>query len=146
MAGRRPVGAEHYQTFQVVSPTATHTKLVACGEDVDCAAYRGGWKMTIDLGTELGQRQAYYIKHHSGRSYKVIRQVDGIVELEFAANQPCFAEHRVRLDRPEVYRVKGGDARGNPLGILTRTHKKPEFWVEEFAENQDRVNKIIEKG
>lgn len=143
---KRPVGAEHYQTFQVTSPVSTHTRVVQCGEDVDCAAYRNGWKMQIDLGTELGQKQAYYIKHQSGRSYKVIRQGDGVVDLEFAANQPCFAEHRVSIGRPEVYRVKGGDARGNPLGSLTRVHKKPEFWVEEFAENQDRISKIIEKG
>lgn len=146
MAARRPVGAEHYQTFQVVAPKQTHTKLVRCGEDVDCAAYRNGWKMQIDLATDLGEQQARYIKHQSGRSYKVIRQVDGIVDLEFAANQPCFAEHRVPIDRPEIYRVKGGDARGNPRGILTRTHKKPEFWVEEFAENQSRIADIIKKG
>jgi hypothetical protein len=146
MAARRPVGPEAYQTFQVTSPAATHTKVVECGVDVDCAAYRNGWRMQIDLTTELGYRQAYYIKHHSGRSYKVVRQGDGIVDLEFAANQPCFSEHRVKLDRPEIYRVKGGDARGNPQGVLTRVHKKPEFWVEEFAENQDRINKIIEKG
>lgn len=146
MAARRVVGPEHYQTFQVAAPKATHWRTVRCGEDVDCAAYRNGWRMQIDLGTELGQQQARYIKHQSGRSFKVIRQADGVVDLEFAPNQPCFAEHRVRVDRPEIYRVKGGDARGNPLKVLTRVHKKPEFWVEEFAENQDRVNKIIEKG
>lgn len=142
----RVLGPEGYQTFQVTSPIATHTKVVQCGEDVDCALYRNGWRMQLDLATELGQRQAYYIKHHSGRSYTIESQVDGIVSLRFAANQPCFNEHRVKLDRPEIYRVKGGDARGNPTGILTRTHKKPEFWVEEFAENQDRIKSIIEKG
>lgn len=140
------VGAQHYQTFQITSPISTHTKVVQCGEDVDCAAYRNGWRMKVDLGTDLGQKQAYYIKHHSGRKYKVVGQRDGLVELEFAANQPCFAEHRVRIDRPEIYRVKGGDFRGNPLKTVTRVHKKPEFWVEEFAENQDRINRVIEKG
>lgn len=138
--------ARAMQTFQVVSPISTHTKVVKCGEGVDCAAYRNGWRMKIDLGTDLGQKQAYYIKHQSGRAYKVIGQQDGLVELEFGPNQPCFAEHRARLERPEIYRVKGGDHRGNPLKIPTRVHKKPEFWVEEFAENQDRIKRAIEKG
>ena len=140
------VGAEHYQTFQVTSPISTHTKVVQCGEDLDCEQYKRGWRMKLDLGSDLGQKQAYYIKHHSGRSYKVVDQKDGLVTLEFAANQPCFREHRVPIDRPEIYRVKGGDFRGNPLRSPTRVHKKPEFWVEEFAEHQDKIKTAIEKG
>ena len=136
---------EHMQTFQVESPIPTHTRPATC-EEADCQAYLNGWRMKLDLGTPLGQKQAYYIKHDSGRSYKVIEQRDGLVVLEFAPNQDCFAQHRVRIDRPEIYRVKGGDFRGNPLKTVTRVHKKPEFWVEEFAENQDRIAKAIEKG
>jgi hypothetical protein len=134
-----------YQTFQIVAPTETHTVPASC-EDVECASYLNGWRMRIDLQTPLGVEQGRYIKHDSGRSYKVIDQTDGLVTLEFAANQPCFQEHRIRTQRPEVFRVKGGDHRGNPLGILTRVHKKPEFWVEEFAENQARIAEAIEKG
>lgn len=139
------IPARAMQTFQVVAPEATHTVPATC-EEVECAQYANGWKMKIDLGTELGQKQAYYIKHHSGRSYTVESQQDGIVTLIFRGNQPCFQEHRKRLERPEIYRVKGGDHRGNPLKTLTRVHKKPEFWVEEFAENQDRLKRAIEKG
>lgn len=133
------------QTFQIEAPVSTHTRVVSC-EDFECRAYRNGWRMRIDLGTPLGQAQARYIKYDSGRKYKVVGQQDGIAELEFSPNQPCFAEHRVRTDRPEIYRVKGGDHRGNPLKTLTRVHKKPEFWVEEFAENQDRLKTRIERG
>lgn len=137
--------ARAMQTFQVTAPVSTHTRAATC-EEVECGAYLRGWRMKIDLNTDLGQRQAQYIKHHAGRSYKKIGAQDGLVELEFAANQPCFQEHRARIDRPEIYRVKGGDYRGNPLKTLTRVHKKPEFWVEEFAENQDRLKTAIEKG
>lgn len=133
------------QTFQIEAPEATHTKVVSC-EDAECRAYANGWRMTIDLGTELGQRQAHYIKNLAGRSYKKISARDGLVELEFAPNQRCFAVHRVRIARPEIFRVKGGDHRGNPLKTVTRVHKKPEFWVEEFAENQDRLKTAIERG
>jgi hypothetical protein len=139
------VGAQHYQTFQVSAPVSTHTRAATC-EEVECQQYLRGWMTKIDLGTDLGQKQAYYIKHQSGRSYKVTSQRDGLAELEFSPNQPCFQEHRVPLDRPEIYRVKGGDFRGNPLRTVTRVHKKPEFWVEEFAENQDRIKTVIEKG
>lgn len=139
------VEAQHYQTFQVTSPVATHTRPASC-EEVECGAYLRGWKIVVDLNTDLGQRQAHYIKHSSGRAYTVDGQQDGMVTLIFRPNQDCFEQHRVPLDRPEIYRVKGGDFRGNPLRTVTRVHKKAEFWVEEFAENQDRVNKIIEKG
>lgn len=144
----RPEGllpASAMQTFQVVAPKGTHTRPATC-EEVECPQYARGWRMKIDLGTELGQRQARYIKHDSGRSYTVVDQRDGLVTLEFAPGQPCFAEHRKRLSIPEIYRVKGGDHRGNPLKTVTRVHKKPEFWVEEFAENQDRLKTRIERG
>lgn len=139
------VGAEHYQTFQISAPKSTHTRRASC-EEVECQQYLRGWRMRIDLNTELGQKQAYYIKHHSGRSFRAIGQENGVVDLEFRGQQDCFQEHRVPNDRPEVYRVKGGDFRGNPLRTLTRVHKKPEFWVEEFAENQQKIADAVKKG
>jgi hypothetical protein len=147
MGGRiTPKGEpQNYRTFQVTAPIATHTRIASC-EEVECPQYARGWKMTIDLNTDLGQKQAHYIKNLAGRSYKKTSAVGGLVELEFAANQPCFGEHRVRLDRPEIYRVKGGDFRGNPLRTPTRVHKKAEFWVEEFQINQDRLKTAEERG
>lgn len=139
------VGAEHYQTFQISAPKSTHTRRATCGE-VECQQYLRGWRMRLDLNTELGQKQAYYIKHHSGRSFEITGQENGMVDLEFRGQQDCFQEHRVPNDRPEIYRVKGGDFRGNPLRTLTRVHKKPEFWVEEFAENQQKIADAVKKG
>lgn len=137
--------ADKYQTFQVKAPVSTHTVPATC-EEVECDQYARGWRMKVDLGTELGQKQAYYIKHHSGRAYTVVDQQDGLVTLDFRPNQPCFQEHRRPNDRPPIFSVKGGDERGNPLKLPTRVHKKPETWVEEFAENQDRIASAIKKG
>ena len=137
--------ASAMQTFQVTAPVSTHTRKASC-EEVECGSYLRGWRMKIDLGTELGQKQAYYVKHHSGRSYNVVDQRDGLVTLEFPGGQPCFEEHRVRNQLPERFLVKGGDHRGNPLGTVTRVHKKPEFWLEEFQENQDRIKTRVERG
>jgi hypothetical protein len=137
--------AHAMQTFQVVAPTSTHTRKATC-EEVECPQYARGWRMKIDLNTELGQKQAWYIKYQSGRSFTKVGARDGLVELEFKGGQPCFQDHRVRNSLPEIYRIKGGDYRGNPLRTPVRTHKKPEYWVEEFAENQDRLKTQIERG
>lgn len=141
--GRLPATA--MQTFQVTAPISTHTRRATC-EEVECQHYLRGWRTKIDLATDMGRKQARYIKYDSGRSYTVVGQQDGLVTLEFKANQDCFREHRVRIDRPEIYRVKGGDHRGNPLKTVTRVHKKPEFWVEEFAENQQKIADAVKKG
>lgn len=136
--------ASAYKTFQIVSPKKTHLVKATC-EEAECASYKNGWRMKLDLGTPLGQQQAHYIKHISGRSYKVIDQRDGLVVLEFSGGQPCFTQHEVRNELPEIFRIKGGDFRGNPLGTPTRT-TKPELWIEEFAENQAKIAEAIEKG
>lgn len=141
------LGAEHYQTFQIKAPKDTHFRVVPCdGVPGRCDASERGWKMTIDLNTDLGKQQARYIKHQSGRRYEIAEQKDGMVTLVFPGGQPCFATHRVRNDRPEVYAVRGGDFRGNPTRAITRVHKKPEFWVEEFALNQEKISDIQKKG
>lgn len=142
---RQQLGAEHYQTFQIKAPKETHTVEATC-EDVECQAYKNGWRMTIDLGTDLGQKQAWYIKYKSGRSFVEVDNRDGLVTIEFRSGQKCFQEHRQAIERDPVFSVKGGKDGKNPLRIPTRVHKKPEFWVEEFAENQNRLAEIHEKG
>lgn len=139
------VGAEAYQTFQVSAPRATHWRKASC-EEVSCAQGERGWTSTIDESTGLGKAQAHYIRRNSGRKFKESRNELGQTVFEFASGQDCFAEHKVRIDKPELYLVRGGDHRGNPLGIQTRQHTKAEFWVEEFGENQQRIHDVREKG
>jgi hypothetical protein len=137
--------SQDYKTFQISAPKETHQRPASCAE-VDCDMAEHGWQMKIDLGTELGQKQAYYIKHHSGRRYVVVEQRDGLVTLNFPGGQECFREHSVSVERDPNFLVKGGDWRGNPLNTPTRVHTRPEHWVEEFAENQDRLKTAIERG
>jgi len=137
--------ARAYQTFQIRAPKGGLVP-VSC-EDVECQAYANGWKMVLDLASALGQKQAYYIKHQSGRKYTIESQTpEGMVTLIFAPDQDCFEQHKVRNDLPEVFSIRGGDSRGNPLRTPTRVHKKPEFWLEEFAENQDRIATAKKEG
>lgn len=137
---------EEYQTYQILAPVSTHWRTVSC-EDFGCAQGEFGWRMRIDLSTELGQKQAFYIKHHSGRKFTWEKEGDaGMVVLTFPSGQNCFQEHRVRLDREARYLVKDGDHRGNPRGTRPRVHTKPEHWVEDFAENQEAIAEVQRKG
>lgn len=151
MAGR-PVNriepklpASAMQTYVIDAPLSTHFRRATCAE-VNCRAAENGWKMTLDLTTDLGKRQARYIKYSSGRRYEVAEQRDGLVTLVFPGGQECFSAHQVRLDRLERFLVKGGDHRGNPRGQQTRVHTKPEHWIEDFQENTDRLNRLSERG
>lgn len=141
----RGLGPEMMQTYQILAPKDTHWRPATC-EEVRCRAAENGWKMILDLTTDLGQRQARYIKHHSGRRYEIAEQRDGLVTLIFRGGQECFSEHKVRTDRPEVYRVRPGDRRGNTTGRPARVHTKPEHWIEDFQENSARLNQLAERG
>jgi hypothetical protein len=48
----------------------------------------------------------------------------------------------VPLERPELYVVRGGDWRGNPRGEVRR-HSGPDSWVNDFAEHQDRIARVV---
>lgn len=134
-----------YKTFQVLAPTATHFRDVAC-EHVNCIAQAHGWKTAVDERTELGAAQAHYIRTASGRKFTEDRTPEGLTVFDFEAGQQCFAQHKERLEVPAIYLVRGGDWRGNPLGIEARQHTRPEWWVEEFGEHQQKLADEIEKG
>ena len=118
-----------YQTYSITSPRDTSVR-AAC-EQVGCAAWARGWESVIDERTELGARQAGYIRGQSGRTFREQRTAAGLTVFRFESGQRCFAEHRTR---PEVYRVRDGDWRGNPTGRI-RTHVRPQDWTEDFGEH-----------
>jgi hypothetical protein len=136
--------AAAYQTYAVVRPKRTHWRKATC-QQVECPHWLKGWRQTIDLNTPLGQEQARYIKQHSGRAYTKIGQFNGVVELEFPAGQQCFTEHRVPLDRDSLFQLKGGDWRGNPAGVPTRT-LSPVAWRDNYGENQEKLAEIARRG
>lgn len=139
------LNAAEMKTFQVAAPLSSHWRDATC-EEVQCDKGEHGWKMLLDLNTELGQRQAYYIKHHSGRRFTHTVLPSGLTELIFPSGQECFEQHKTRLEREERYIVRGGDHRGNPLGTAPRIHTRPEHWIEDFQENAEAVNRTIQKG
>ena len=144
-----------YKTYQILAPTATHWRKAKCrevgcdGYEVSCPNCTRGWVTQVDESTELGKNQAYYIRKNSGRTFKESRS--GMLTMfQFEGHQKCFTdhpvhEHRIRLDRPFVHLIKGGDYRGNPMGIKPREVAYNE-WTDDFAENQDNLSTEEKKG
>jgi hypothetical protein len=132
-----------FKTYRISAPLATHWNTVTCA-DAGCPHYLGGWESHIDERTGLGRRQAHYIRSESGRRFTEHRNELGLTVFAFEAGQKCFASHKARNMRPEHYLERGGDWRaavGRPV-----EHTKPDFWVESFALNQDRLKTITDRG
>ncbi len=134
-----------YQTFAIRTPVVSQRK--ATCEEVECSAYLNGWKTTIDEGTPTGEGQAAYIRKNSGRSFKENKLESGLTEFIFSSGQPCFAQdsHTIVNSRAERYLVRDGDWRGNPTGRHMQ-HTRAEHWVEHFAEQQDKIATVLERG
>lgn len=135
-----PVGA--YQTFQISAPVETHWRPATCAE-VNCPQYLNGWRVRLD-GLPEADRWAI---HESGRKYERREIAAGETWLVFEAGQACFAasEHKLPLGKPELFVVRGGDWRGNPTGEAYR-HKRAEDWVDQFANNQDKIAEAVQRG
>ena len=135
-----PVGpVQAYKTYEIASPISTHYRDGTC-EEADCDGYLYGWQTGVDEATDLGQRQAHYIRKLSGRRYVERRTEIGLTAFTFDAGQQCFATHKVPLERPEFYVVRDGDWRqlGRP-----QLHSGPDAWVNDFAEHQDRIARVV---
>lgn len=138
-----PVGA--MKSYEIKAPLATHWSVTTCA-DVDCDAHRLGWQTLIDEKTNLGQRQAALIRRNEKRrKFTESRNEAGLTVFAYEAGQQCFAEHRARNMRPERFVERGGDHRGNPRREH-RLHTRPEFWVESFQANQDKLRTVIDRG
>ncbi len=139
--------AENYKTYSMRRPLKTHWQPATC-EDVDCHAFLNGWATVVNEGSELGQAQADYIRHDRTRRHAEERTAEGMTRFVFPAGQVCFrqSEHRQPLFKDPVFLVKGGDWRGNPRGVKTVVHRNGENWQEDFAEHQDRLKTLIERG
>jgi hypothetical protein len=133
--------ADAFKTYQIVSPLSTHYRDGTCAE-AGCLAHQHGWQTSVDETNDLGQRQAHYIRKLSGRRFTERRTELGLTAFTFVAGQACFSTHKVPLERPEFYVVKGGDWRGNPRGDR-RVHSGPDAWVNDFGEHQDRIARAV---
>lgn len=130
------------KTYSIHAPKATHFRPASCLE-VECAGMENGWASLIDEATELGQRQAHYIRKLSGRKFTEQRMDDGKTLFTFEAGQTCFTPHQVPLGKPELFIVRDGDYRQYGAG---RLHANAEDWADDFATHQDKFATAIERG
>ena len=133
------------KSYTISAPRSTHFRPASCAE-ADCPAYLHGWQTSVDESTDLGQKQAHYIRHDKTRKHAERRAETGLTVFEFEAGQKCFGTHQLPTGRPERFLVSGGDWRGNPLGIPPRVHARPDDWVEDMQENFDGIRTVQERG
>jgi hypothetical protein len=100
----------------------------------------------VDESTDLGRTQAAWIRARSARSFTEARTEAGLTAFTFPPEQRCFAadEHRVQLERPALYVVRGGDWRAH-LGNIRR-HRSAEDWRDDFGEHQQRLAEAQQRG
>lgn len=136
----QPAGpVQAYKTYEIASPVSTHFRDGTC-EEAGCLAHQHGWQTSVDESTDLGQRQAHYIRTLSGRRFTERRTELGLTAFTFEAGQRCFATHKVPLERPEFYIVRDGDWR--QLGA-PRLHSGPDAWVNDFGDHLDRIARLV---
>lgn len=155
MAQPQPLlGPEAYRTFSMRAPLETHWRVATCTE-VQCPREEFGWQTAILEGDEFGDRQAHYIRKLSGRKFTESRREDGYTVFSFEAGQRCFETvirggkvvngHPKRVERPELFIVRGGDWRGNPREEAPVV-RRPEDWVDEFANHQNKLADLAQRG
>lgn len=133
------------QTYAIKAPRITHTRPATC-EEVGCPQFLKGWITKVPIGSKYHNDLKQAVgKHPQDGIRRDGREITGIgsPEAEFLFNPgtPCFkaSTHRKKLDRPELYLVRGGDWRAN-TGLIRR-HTKPEHWVEDMQTTLDRVGR-----
>lgn len=128
--------ARAYDTYGIVMPKGTHTRVATC-QEVECGAHAYGWMTKLDVGTEIGVKRARYIIDHSGRHWTA-EQNGGLVTFTFPPGQQCFAEHRVALEKEPLYTLKHGSMRPDVIS--------GQEWLDRFGTNQQALAYIQEQG
>lgn len=129
-------------TFKIDAPPATHWHPATCGE-VECPDYIHGWDTILD---PVLQADLVDLVKRSGRRPARVIHEPGRVTFVFPPGTPCFkaATHRRRLDRPELYLVRGGNLATATTPV--RRHRRAADWVDEFRTNNDRLLTRINRG
>ena len=142
---RPAMDPRRYTTYQMSMPLRTHWRPATC-EEVDCGPCLHGWVTTVDLSTDLGQKQYEFITHDRERRPSMQRASMTLVKFTYAPGFPCFnrSKHRLPLERPAKFIVAHGDFRrylGPP-----RVHVSADDWTEDFSIHQDKLRTALERG
>lgn len=138
---------QNMRTYDIFVP-ADGFRPATCAE-YECPGYLNGWSSTIDESTALGQFQAGYIRNESKRGFAEHRNDAGMTVFQFHPGQKPFGDghdrHRIRVDTPEIYRLRDGDWRGNPTRKAVMLPSAQD-WVDDLGENQERLSDTAKRG
>jgi hypothetical protein len=138
--------AANYKTYAMRSPVRTHWRPATC-EEFECQDYKYGFVTTIDVSTELGQRQHHFLTHDTKRRYHIQRVSLTVFKFVYGPGNICmgYRDHRVPIGRPPKLLVVGGDWRGNPRQEIVR-HQRVEHWVEDFSLHTAMLAQKVQRG
>ncbi len=132
------------QSYRISAPLRTHWRPASCAE-YECDAYLHGWRTVVPADSPAAE----YIRHDTTRRHAETREPGGLACFTFEPGQRGFAgpahDHRVPTGRPERLTVRDGDWRGNPTGRI-REHTRPEDFVDDFANHQQRLATRLAQG
>lgn len=130
-----------YDTYALIRPVTSHTRRATC-QEVNCGAHLRGWRTQVDLTTELGRRQANYIRLIAGRHYVTEENGDSVT-FRFPAGQRCFTEHRMPLDRDPLFIKRGGDWRAYTSQAQPM---RAADWIDDLHTNTDTLAEHKNRG
>lgn len=136
-----PMGQPYqYKSYRFIRP-ASHWRKATC-EEVGCPHWANGWRVRIQGLTD----HDFYTATHCGRKYREVQIRDGESYLEYEAGQPCFEAHKhvMEVGIEPIYLVQRGDYR--QYVEHPRRHANIQNWMEDFAEHQEGIRRIIERG
>lgn len=127
------------KVYRILNPVDTHFRSATC-EEVGCVSFLNGWVTPVDLTTDLGQRQANYIRKMSGRQFTETDTGDGRVAFTFPAGQECFraSEHRSNIGRNPLFLVQSQDG--------SYSHTLADSWADDLHTHTDAILSEINKG
>lgn len=135
------------KNYVLLAPLATHWRPATC-QEVECAAWTTGWELVFPDGPDRAERVAY-VRADRVRAKREFLRADGAIVFRFGPETPTYAgdgkhnQHRVRIDRPELFAVREPGAarltlhRGRENGAVD--------WVDDFANNQIKVAEIHQR-
>ena len=141
------VAPENYKTYFWSRPLSTHWRPATC-EEVQCEDFMNGFMFTCDISTDLGRRQYEYLTHDRERTYTIDEDGPYLRNFIYGPGNRGFAgdrhAHRLPVGREPLLSVRAGDWRKYLAPPVH--HKYVDDWVEDFSENQEAIQKVIQRG
>lgn len=132
--------ASAMRSHLILAPEQTHFRAATC-EEIQCPQFLKGYGVPLkDIDAEdLGLLRSFIETYKLKASRVEIK--DGEWHLWFEAGQRCLraSTHRMRIEKPEIFVVRDGDHRGNPLGTDPIIFSGADAWADSLQTNLDKL-------